>query len=134
MTCQLLCIPPGHLATVWPNVSHFVRSGVERCDFSDFCSIERDVLSSNALLWVAYDGQEIAGALVTQITQTEQRKICTLIAGGGKDRKRWLPLLEQIEQYAKAEGCSASRIVGREGWAAVLPDYRQRCVVLEKDL
>ena len=132
--CELLCIPPEHIPKVWPKVRHFIVAGVERCDFNDFESVECDVLSNDALLWVAYDGKEIAGALVTQITETEKRKICTLVAGGGKERKRWLPLLEQIEQYAKAEECSASRIIGRDGWGAILPDYRQRCVVLEKDL
>mgnify|MGYP001614377256 CR=1 FL=1 len=132
--CELLCIPPEHIDLVWRKVRPLIVSGVERCDFSDFASVECDVLSNDALLWVAYDGKEIAGALVTQITKTEKRKICTLVAGGGHGRKRWLGLLDQIEQYAKAEGCSVTRIIGREGWAAVLPAYHQRCVVLERDL
>lgn len=134
MTCDLLCIPPDSVGQIWPHVRSFIADGVKRCDFSDFASVEKDVFDGNALLWIAHDGKSIAGALVTQITETEQRKICTLVSLGGKDRKRWLSLLERIEQYAKAEGCSASRIIGRDGWGAVLPDYRQRCVVLEKEL
>jgi hypothetical protein len=63
-----------------------------------------------------------------------RRKVCVIIACGGIDMPRWLPLIEGIEKYARAEGCAAVRIVGRKGWARVLPDYRVHRVVLERKL
>jgi hypothetical protein len=131
---ELLCIPPEHIAKVWPKVKPLIRSAMERADFGSFSPVERDVLESRALLWVAYDGKDIAAACVTQIEETERRKVCTLVACGGSQFRRWVGLLGEIEEYARAEGCSASRIIGRDGWAAVLPAYRHHCVVLEKDL
>ena len=48
--------------------------------------------------------------------------------------RRWLPLLEGIENYAKAEGCRNVRIFGRKGWHRVLDGYRQTYAILDKGL
>jgi hypothetical protein len=48
--------------------------------------------------------------------------------------RRWIGLIEKIEEFARAEGCSATRIMGRKGWARVLASYRTKRIVLEKDL
>jgi len=50
------------------------------------------------------------------------------------DMRRWIGLLERIEEFARAEGCEATRIIGRRGWARILPSYRTKRIVLEKDL
>jgi hypothetical protein len=50
------------------------------------------------------------------------------------DMRRWLRLLEGIEDFARAEGCNATRIIGRQGWARVLTSYQTKRLVLEKDL
>jgi hypothetical protein len=48
--------------------------------------------------------------------------------------RRWIGLLERIEEFARAEGCEATRIIGRKGWARVLTSYQTKRIVLEKDL
>jgi hypothetical protein len=48
--------------------------------------------------------------------------------------RRWIGLIEKIEEFARAEGCSATRIMGRKGWARVLTSYQTKRIVLEKDL
>jgi hypothetical protein len=55
-------------------------------------------------------------------------------ASRATDMRRWLRLLEGIEDFARAEGCEATRIIGRQGWARVLPSYQTKRIVLEKDL
>ena len=50
------------------------------------------------------------------------------------DMRRWIGLLERIEDFARAEGCEATRIIGRKGWARVLTSYQTKRIVLEKDL
>jgi hypothetical protein len=50
------------------------------------------------------------------------------------DMRRWIGLLERIEEFARAEGCEATRIIGRKGWARVLTSYQTKRIVLEKDL
>jgi hypothetical protein len=48
--------------------------------------------------------------------------------------KRWLPLIEQIEAYAKREGCMRVRIYGRKGWSRVLKNYEERFSIMDKEL
>jgi hypothetical protein len=50
------------------------------------------------------------------------------------DMRRWIGLLERIEEFARTEGCEATRIIGRKGWARVLTSYQTKRIVLEKDL
>jgi GNAT superfamily N-acetyltransferase len=56
------------------------------------------------------------------------------VASRATDRRRWIGLLERIEEFARAEGCEATRIIGRKGWARVLTSYQTKRIVLEKDL
>ena len=55
-------------------------------------------------------------------------------ASRATDMHRWIRLLEGIENFARAEGCEATRIIGRKGWARVLTSYQAKRIVLEKDL
>jgi len=55
-------------------------------------------------------------------------------ASRASDMRRWIGLLERIEEFARAEGCEATRIIGRKGWARVLTSYQTKRIVLEKDL
>jgi hypothetical protein len=73
------------------------------------------------------------------LAATEWRKVCEIIACGGKGMRSprgqgWLHLIEKIEDYARAEGCSTVRVVGRKGWKRMLTDYRARRVILEKEI
>jgi hypothetical protein len=70
---------------------------------------------------------------VTELLATEWRKVCCVVACGGEGLD-WPLLIKPLEQFAKHEGCSAVRIMGREGWQRVLKDYRRRRVVLEKEI
>ena len=120
---------------------------MRRGDLSSFAGVEASVRGGHALLWIAWDGEGsiarqdgrkrpdgIAAAAVTELHQTEWRKVCCIVACGGEHRERWLELIGPIEDFARAEGCAAMRIMGRKGWARVLPTYRIRRVVLEKEL
>ena len=118
------------------------------------------MLRGDALLWLALscengDGVRIDAAAVTELHRTEWRKVCVVVACGAlsrlrasgclrassrsdasraTDMRRWIGLLEQIEEFARAEGCEATRIIGRKGWARVLMSYQVKRIVLEKDL
>lgn len=106
---------------------------MKRGDLGATESIKNDILSGAALLWLVCDTKPI-GAVVTQISQVESGKVCTIVACGGECILNHLPLLEDIETYATNEDCRAMRIMGRKGWMRALPDYRALRVVLEKEL
>lgn len=134
MSAELACVPPDQVHIAWPGVAGMVRAAMKRADLGSFELIRKAVLRGEALLWLAIESGEISACCVTQLAVTEWRKVCELVACGGSEMDRWLWMLGTIEKYAKAEGCDAVRITGRNGWARVLPDYRPFRVVLEKGL
>jgi hypothetical protein len=131
---QCICIDPRYVERVWPLVAHLIRAAMRKGRISDFADVERAVLSGRQLLWVPADRQAIWAAAATELTRANGEKFCTIVACGGRERARWLPLKAELETFAKAEGCAAIRIHGRRGWAREFPDYRLTRVLLEKEL
>jgi len=131
---EAVCVDPKRVHEVWPTVAPLIKKAMARGDLGTFDCVEADVLSARALLWVAWADPFILGAAVTQIIGSEQGKVCLIVACGGKRVDLWLNLIEKIEEYAKAESCRCTRIMGRKGWARLLSDYQIARVVIEKDL
>jgi hypothetical protein len=131
---QLVCVDPARIREVWPLVKDRARIAIERTELSDFDQYEADVLAGHHLVWLAWDGQNIAAVATTHKTKIGEKTICTLTACQGYDRDRWLPLFQTIEKYAKDEGCAAMRLFGRKGWERVLDGYKVEHVVMEKVL
>jgi hypothetical protein len=105
-----------------------------RGDLGLFAPVEQNVLSGRALLWLVMRGTAIRAAVVTELHRTETRKVCTIVACGGADMRDWLALLSGIENFARAEGCDAVRVMGRAGWTRMLKEYRETRVVLERKI
>jgi hypothetical protein len=101
---------------------------------SEYGDVERNVRDGSALLWLAWDGTRIHAAAVTELRSANGRKFCTIVACGGEQRRHWLHLLADLESFARAEGCATVLILGRPGWRRVLPDYRVKNIILEKEL
>ena len=51
------------------------------------------------------------------------RQGCIITACRRQRHEALLPLIDQIEAYAKREGCASGRIYGRKGWLSVLDAY-----------
>lgn len=119
---------------VWPKVKESIRAAFQKTDVGDFASCEGDVLSGNALLWVLWNEPEIEAAWVTKIIQSERSVVCEVQACAGRNVLRNKHLTSRIEDYARANGCDSARIVGREGWQKVFPEYSRIAVILERKL
>lgn len=132
MSVSAVCVDPLRIDEIWPTVAPMVRRALDKTGFSEFEDIERDILIGNSLLWLAWDGAEILAAAVTQITND----VMTIVACAGTGLMLWRDLIGKLEAYAMDEGCTRSRIIGREGWARVLKErgYWQTCVILERQL
>ena len=128
-SAELLCVDPARVGEVWEFAKWFIKAAIDRTELSEFEDIERQVLAGEQLLWLAWSDR-IEAAATTHLS----RNVCTLTACSGHERERWLPLFEQIEQYARKEGAKVMRIYGRPGWQRVLDGYKVEHVILEKDL
>ncbi len=130
---KLVCVPPDRVREIWPHVSRWIKAAMERADISSFEQVERDTALGYNLLWLATDGKRIGAAAVTDVQQTD-RKVCLIVACGGERMKDWVHLISGLEDYAKAEGCTAMRIIGPRAWARMLEGYHEQAVVLERQL
>ena len=115
-----------------------LRQAIARTGLSSFAELERELLEGHALLWIAArqtpDGVVIEAVASTALQSTDAGKVCVITACAGEGMARWLPLLADIERYAKDEGCICVRIFGRKGWLRALDGYRQRHAILDKAL
>lgn len=131
---ELVCVDPARVSEVWPLVSPLLKAACYRTKLNAFADIEADILSGRSLLWLAWNGHTVESAVATVLINSEIGKVCVITVCGGSDMKRWLPLIEQIESYAKAEGCKRVRIYGRKGWLHVLDGYEEKHVIMDKEL
>lgn len=134
MAVELICVDPARVAEFWPHVRGMILGAIKRTGLGHSPDVEASILGGGSLLWIAWNGSAIEAAASTQITMADCGKVCELVAVGGKNRRRWMPMLRKLEIYAKAEGCTCVRIFGRRGWARVLAGYDVKHVVLERPL
>jgi hypothetical protein len=111
-----------------------LKAACRRTGLNAFSEVEADILAARSLLWVAWGGRAIESAAATILINSGFGKVCIITVCGGRDMTRWLPLLGQIEDYARREGCARMRIYGRKGWLRVLNGYEQKHVIMDKKL
>jgi len=130
-----MCCPPALAGELWPHVRSLAGAALDRTDLGHLSDLDTDVLSGRALLWVVHSGgASVDCAAVTQIQKTQSGTACMILTCGGAGAKRWIPLLREIEEYARAEGCGSVRFIGRKGWKRICPEYREIGAVFERKL
>jgi hypothetical protein len=133
-TVELVCVEPDQVSELWPHVSPLLKAACCRTKLNAFADIEADILAGRSLLWMAWNGRTVESAAATILINSEIGKVCIITVCGGSDMKRWLPLIEQIEAYARAEGCKRVRIYGRKGWLQLLDGFEEKHVIMDKEL
>lgn len=131
---SLICVPTDQVAAFWPSVVDLIATAYETgLGDDDVDSLAADVMSGGTRLWLVWSDGLLA-ALTTKIVEVPTKRLCVISSLAGAGMSRWLPLISEIEAYARHESCDAVRVSGREGWKRVLTDYRQPWVCLEKDV
>ena len=139
----LVCVDPARVPDVWPHVAPLIARALRRGGFApcaeDACAdLARRLRAGTALIWLAWDGEKILAAAVTELAHEDcakdRAKVCTIVACGGEDFARFGHLIAGLEAYARAEGCARMRICGRPGWRRRLRGYALARVVIEKRL
>lgn len=72
-------------------------------------------------------------ALVTEIKIAPRKKYLHYWLAGG-DLDEILEMEKSITAWAKSLGCTAVSLSGRKGWTKALPDWKEQCVTLVKEL
>jgi hypothetical protein len=119
-TAELVCVDPNRVHEIWPHVSPLLKAACQRTELNAFADVKADILVGRSLVWMAWNGEAIESAAATILINTEIGKVCIITVCGGSNMRRWLPLINQIEAYAKREGSARVRIYGRKGWSRML--------------
>lgn len=85
-------------------------------------------------LWVAFEGSEIKGAVVTNFMIYPRMKTLCMSFCGGKDLKDWkAPMLDLLQRFARDMGCDTIEATARTGWARVFKNdgYKDNWVTFE---
>lgn len=133
-SAEPICIDPKQVHEFWPHVSPLLQAACRRTGLNAFVDIEADILSGRSLLWLAWNGQAIEAAAATILINSEVGKVCIITVCGGSEMRRWLRLIEEIENFARDEGCTRVRIFGRKGWLRVLDGYEAKHIIMDKEL
>jgi hypothetical protein len=130
---NLVVVPPDNLPSAWRAAERYALAALHHDDYADAERIKADVFSGMALLWLAINEEpRIVGAGITHLVIGVAGKVCEIIAWGADDQRKCAPLLSVVEAYAKHEGCVATRLIGRKGWARLLQDYKIKALIMEK--
>ncbi len=99
--------------------------------------LRTEARDGNLALWVATDPNDFRNPLAVAVTRLEDwsgESVLRIVCLAGVERKRWLHLIERLEDLARFNGVSRVMWEGRKGWARLLPDYQVERIVLGKRL
>jgi len=132
---EVSLVPPQFVNTCWGKVVSYIEGAVEythgRYKAEDLYNM---VVEGDHQLWVAYEGQEFKGVVLTNIMNYPQRRLLCMGFCGGVDLKDWKdPMLKLLQRYAKDVGCDAIEAFGRPGWAKIFENdgYKAEWVTFE---
>src|SRR5689334_20593328 len=79
----LVCVDPARVHDVWPHVAALIAAAMRRSGLGELADVARSVGDGAALLWLAWDGERILAAAVTELHLIDGEKLCTILACGG---------------------------------------------------
>lgn len=126
---------PETLSELWPHALPHLKRFAEETLLIDPDQLYKDILENQKQLWMFEDDGKVILAVVTEIWRSQLGQICTIkIAAGTCGHDVLRGVCDEIEKWARNEGCVGIEICGRKGWSRVLDGFKQTGVILEKDL
>jgi hypothetical protein len=136
---DLVVFKPSEVAGVWILVEDLIQKACDRsggfADAEDFKGwLEKGIMQ----LWVAFDNKEkkIKCVTVTEVKQYPKYKVCDCRITTGTDYKSWVDFMDNVVNWARANGCKKMEIFTRPGWERILKrkGFAKTHVQLEKML
>lgn len=134
---RLICVAPALMARIWPLVRDMIDEGYAACGELTPTELFEWLCEKKHQLWLSVEGDEIVAALTTSIVPRRYGLTLKMVCCGGSRLGLWKECHQQIEEFARVEGCDTVQIrEGRPGWAKVLGEngYKVQRVTLEKRL
>lgn len=134
MDVAVTTVPPARAREFWPHVERQINMALEY-GWNTPEEVLALIENAQAQCWLAIKGDKVLGTWVTRIEQSERGRFCLVWLAGGEKVHEWVHLVgENVEPWARENGCEEMQVVGRKGWVKRLPDYKWTSVVLRKSL
>ena len=118
---------PDEMAPLWPDIVSCLEKYVARFPDETVSNIIKQCAIGRRQLWIIQD--ETGSVILTPITEitvddATGAKTLVLAEVGGSRLRESMPLLKEIEAWAKREhGAEKARLIGRDGWMRLLPRF-----------
>ena len=128
-------ISPDQIEAAWPMIEDQIKEVCARTGGRwTLDGVAMRFLERKWQLWIVWDGR-LRAVLATELhLEMSGQKTCDVRFCTGGHSLEWVHLIEHLELWAQAEGCTRLAMIARKGWAKRLPDYHMTHVHLEKAL
>lgn len=115
------------MAPIWADIIACLEKYVDRFPDETVSNIIKQCANGRRQLWIIQD--ETGRVILTPITEitvddATGAKTLVLAEVGGSRLRESMPLLAEIEDWAKREhGADKARLIGRDGWMRLLPRF-----------
>ena len=118
---QCTMVPREHVQACWGSVKDYLEGAAQythgRYDVDD---IYDALMDYDHVLWIAFDGEGIKGAVVTNFTVYPKKKFLSMTFCGGVDLEKWkAPMLKLLQHYAFDTQCEGVEATARFGWTKI---------------
>jgi hypothetical protein len=132
---EVSMVPRQYIDTCWSRVEPFAKKAAEYT-YGRYTSddIYDSIVEHDYQMWVAMEGSEFKGLVITNIVNYPKRKLLAMQFCGGVDLKLWKePMLALLKRFGSEMGCDGIESTGRPGWAKVFKNdgYKATWVTYE---
>ena len=120
------------LHIVWNEVEPLIKKALD--DTYTARDILDGLVKNSFQLFISWE-DKVESAVITEVIQYPQKKVCRYFLAGGSNMNNWLePIQQEIEKFAKYNQCDAIEVAGRKGWLRKLKGYEQKIYLMSKKL
>jgi len=121
------------IARRWCEIEPLLKKATDRTAGYEPIDLFRLVMLGQRILWLVEHGSEIAAVAVGELKPYPRCRVLEVPFIAGRGLKAWhQQLLDALDAYARATGCSALMGFDRRGWEHY--GFREIGVVLERRL
>jgi len=123
-----------HIIAAWPGIVHLLEPAVNKHEYT-LEQVREELKTGTMQLWIGARDNEPIAVMTTKIAVFPNSKIAYIMHVGGEFEDSFKHYLPRLFNWARANGASAIRMVGREGWKRSLKDYFENTnIVMEQIL
>jgi len=114
-------VPKEYVDSCWEQIEDYLKGAADythgRYEVRD---IYWAIVDYDHQLWIAFDGDEIKGAVVTNIVNYPRKRYLCMSFCGGIELEKWKdPMLKMLRHWAFDNRCDGIEATARPGWAKI---------------